>query len=138
MKTLSCMAVAGLAALLLALPARAGDVPNINKRGKDEKAFAEKVAVAIVKAARTSVRDVSLEKFTSKSPRDGRTDWYLTASFKGRVTKKDYTADIKIHLDTSDKDKWEVLRIEYRDNSKNIVGFNRKNVDAMVDKLNGK
>jgi hypothetical protein len=133
------MAAAALVSLVATLPARAGDeTPNINKRGKDEKAFAEKVAVAIVKAARTSVKEATLENFKSKSPKAGRTEWHLTAGFKGRATKKDYTADIVVHLDTSDKDKWEVLRIEYKDNSKNVVGYSRKNVTAMVDKLNGK
>jgi len=140
MKTVSLVAAVALAALVVALPARAADedVPNINRRGKDEKAFAARVAEAVVKTARTSVRDVTLEKFTSKTPKEGRTDWFMTANFKGRVSKKDYTADIVVHIDTSDKDKWEVMRVEYKDNSKNVVGPNQKNLRAIVDRLNGK
>jgi hypothetical protein len=139
MKTLSWMAVAALAALLVAGPARAGDeVPNINKRGTDEKKFAAKLAESIVKAARTSVKEVTLEKSAIKEPKKGRTEWHLTAGFKGRATKKDYEANIIVYIDTLDKDKWEVYKIDYKDNSKNVIGYSKKNVTAMVNKLNGK
>jgi len=140
MKTLSWMAVAALAALLVAQSARAADeVPNINKRGADEKKFAGKVAEAIVKAARTSIKgDVSLDKFTTKMPKPGRTEWHLTAGFKTAALKRDAQADIVVHIDTSSKDKWEVTRIVYNDDVKSLAKFNRKNVDALVDKLNGK
>src|SRR5262245_27221272 len=139
MKTL-CRSVAVLALALVVSAARAADdeIPNINKRGDDEKKFAEKVASAIVHKARTSVKSATLDEIKKKTPKDGRTDWYLTATYKGVATGKAYTADIVVHLDTSDKDKWEVLRIDYSDNNKSPIGFNRKNVDAMVNKLNGK
>jgi hypothetical protein len=141
MKTLSWMAGAALLALVVALPARAADddpVPNINKRGKDEKAFAAKVAEAIVKTARTSIKSAELENFKSKAPKAGRTEWHLTTGFKTAALKRNAQADIVVHIDTSDKDKWEVLRIEYKDNVKSLTKPNRKNLDAMVDKLNGK
>jgi hypothetical protein len=140
MKTLSWMAGAALAALLVVLPARAADeVPNINKRGTDEKKFAAKVAEAIVKAARTSIKgDVSLEKFATKTPKAGRTEWHLTVGFKTAALKRDAQADIVVHLDTADKDRWEVTRIVYNDDVKSLAKFNRKNIDALVDKLNGK
>ena len=38
--------------------------------------------------------------------------------YKGRVTATKYTATIKINLDTTDNDKWEVLSIDYEDNNK--------------------
>jgi hypothetical protein len=133
------MAGAALAALLLALPARAADeVPNINKRGTDEKAFAGKVAEAIVKAARTSIKTAKLDKFTAKTPKPGRTEWHLTAGFQTAALKRDAQADIVVYIDTSDKNKWEVTRIVYNDDVKSLAKFNRKNVDALMDKLNGK
>src|SRR6266511_760720 len=140
MKTLcrSCAALAALVLVVAAARAADDDVPNINKRGDDEKKFAEKMATAIVKTARTSVKSASLEKFEKKNPKEGRTEWHIKADFKGAATGKAYTADMVVHIDTSDKDKWEVLRIDYSDDSKAIVGFNRKNVEAMVKKLNGK
>jgi hypothetical protein len=124
----------------LAANARAADedVPHINKRGDDEKAFAAKLAEAIVKTARTSVKTASLEKFEKKEVKPGRTEWHLHAAFEGRATKKDYTADIVVLIDTEDKNKWEVLNIEYKDNSASLINHNRKNVAEMVKKLNGK
>lgn len=114
------------------------EVPNINKRGDDEKAFAEKLAVSIVHAARTSVKKAMLDKFEKKMPKEGRTEWHLSAKFEGTATKADYVADIVVILDTADKNNWEVLNIEYKDTSKSLVGHNRKNVAMMVKKLNGK
>ena len=140
MRQLPKMLAALVLAAFLVSAARAADeeVPNINKRGDDEKAFAEKVAVAIVKTARTSVKTASLKSFEKKTPKAGRTVWHISADFEGRATKKDYVADIVVTLDTESKDRWEVLNIEYSDNSKSLVGHNRKNVEEMVKKLNGK
>jgi hypothetical protein len=131
----------GLMAVLVVLsPGARAEVPNINKRGDDEKAFVKKVAAAVVKEARTSIKQdkVTLEKFEKKTPKEGRTEWHIKADFPGAATGKEYTAEIVVVIDTSDKEKWEVLRIDYSDNSKSVVGYNRKNVENMVKKLNGK
>lgn len=139
MRTLSrsCAVLAALALVVSA--ARADDeVPNINKRGESERKFAERLAMSIVKAARTSVKSSSLETFDKKTPKEGRTEWRIKSDFKGAATGKAYTADIVVLIDTSDADKWEVLRIDYSDDSKSVVPFNRKNVEGMVKKLNGK
>jgi hypothetical protein len=128
-----------LVALLAPLArASADEVPNINKRGDDEKKFVTKLVNTVVPAARTSVKTATLTKYEKKEPKAGRTEFHITAGFKGVATKKDYTATIVVHVDSADKDKWEVTRIEYKDNSKAVVGPNRKNLDALVDKLNGK
>jgi hypothetical protein len=128
-----------LALLALLVPlarASADDVPNINKRGDDEKKFVEKMTNAIVTAARTTVKSATLTKYDKKEPKPGRTEFHITAGYKGRVTKSGYTATIVVHVDTGTKDKWEVTRIEYKDDNKLLQ--NRKNVEALVDKLNGK
>jgi uncharacterized caspase-like protein len=114
------------------------EVPNINKRGDDEKKFLEKLAKAIVPAARTAVKTATLWKWERREPKPDRLEYHIVLGYKGAVTKKDYTAHIVVHVDTSTKDKWEVTRIEYKDDSKAVVGPNRKNLDMLVDKLNGK
>jgi hypothetical protein len=133
-KTLGVIALA----LLLSPLARAADeeVPNINKRGSDEKAFAEKLATAIVKNARTTVKTATLDSVEKKTPKEGRTEFHIKAGYKGGIVGTKYTADIVVLVDTSDKDKWEVVRIDYSDNNK--LAFNRKNVESLVPKLNGK
>jgi hypothetical protein len=127
-----------LAALLAPLARAAGEVPNINKRGDDEKKFVEKLANAIVSAARTSIKSATLTKYEKKEPRAGRTDFNITAGYKGAITRKDHTANIVVHCDTSNPKKWEVMRIEYKDDSPSPLGPSRKNLDALVDRLNGK
>ncbi len=139
--TIRKASILALLALLVPLARASADetpVPNINKRGDDEKKFVEKLVNAIVPAARTSVKSATLVKYTKDEPKPGRTEFRITASYKGRATKSEYTANIVVHVDTATKDKWEVTRIEYKDNSKSLVSFNRKNVDMLVDKLNGK
>ena len=84
------------------------------------------------------MKSATVTKYEKKEPKAGRTEIVITAAYKGAVSKKDYTANITVHVDTADKDKWEVTRIEYKDDSKSLVGFNRKNLDALVNKLNGK
>jgi D-aminopeptidase len=125
-------------AALLSGSARA-DTPNFNKRGtgeKDEKAFVERVAQTIVKEARSSAKDITLQEYKLKETKEGRMKLTLSARYKGAVTKTKYTADIVVSLDTSDKDKWEVERIEYKDDNKSPVSFSRKNVEALVKKFN--
>jgi hypothetical protein len=127
------------AAALLSGSARA-DVPNFNKRGSgagEEKSFVEGVAQTVVKEARTSAKDITLQEHKYKDVKEGRKELHLSAGYKGAVTRTQYTADIVVHLDTSTRDKWEVQRIEYQDNNESPVSWNRKNVEALVGKFNG-
>ena len=125
------------ALVLLAPSARADDVPNFRKKGDPEKKWVSEVCVAIIKAARTSARNPALVRYEVKEPRPGRTELHIKGSFRGRVSNFDYTADIVVHVDSREKGAWEVLRIEYDDNSKNVVGPNRKNLERLVRKFNG-
>jgi hypothetical protein len=127
------------AVAILAGAARAAEVPNFNKRGtgeKEEKAFVEEVARTIVNEARTSAKDVTLQEYKFTDRGAGRKELKISAGYKGAVTTTKYTADITVSLDTSKRDKWEVLKIDYTDNNKNLVGFSRKRVDALVEKFN--
>jgi hypothetical protein len=124
----------GLAILcLVAAPARAEDVPNINKRD-NEKAFVEKLADSIVHTARTC-KDVTVKNYKFKDLGGGRTDLMIEAGYKGKVTSKPYTANVTVHLNTANKDKWSVLSIDYKDNN-NLKWTGKKSVDALVSKLN--
>jgi hypothetical protein len=114
-------------------------VPNFNKRGtseKEEKAFVGEVARTIVSEARTSAKDITLQEYKLTDRGAGRTEPKISAGYKGAVTSTKYTADITVSLDTRKPDQWEVLKIDYTDNNKNLVGFSRKNVDALVQKFN--
>jgi len=137
MKTLSRILAAVVVAALVAPALRADDeVPSINKRGDDEKAFVEKLANAIVKKAHGTVKNITVEKFEKKMPKEGRTDYYMEVGYKGGVVGTKYTAKVTVPIDTSNKEKWEVLRIDYSDN--NRIPFSRKKVDEMVKDLNRK
>jgi hypothetical protein len=129
------------AAVLLSGSVAGADVPSFNKRGegdKGEKKFVEKVAETIVQEARSSAKDINLEEYKLKdvADKEGRKTLTFSASYKGAVTKTKYTADIVVHIDSSNKEKWEVLRIEYKDDNKSPVGYSRKKVDALVDAFN--
>jgi hypothetical protein len=126
------------AAALLSGSAR-GDTPNFNKRGsgaKEEKEFVTDVAQTIVTAARSSAKDVTLQDYKFKDGKEGRKELTLSAGYKGAVLSTKYSADIVVSLDTSNKDKWEVMRIDYKDNNKSLVKFSSEHVDALVKKFN--
>jgi hypothetical protein len=143
-KTIRYASILTVTALLVspALAADEPEVPNINKRGDNEKAFAEKLAKSIVTNARTSVKSdtVKLNKYEKKEPKTGRTELHINAGFKGAITKKDYTARIVVLVDSSDKDKWEVLRIDYKDDVKGLTAGkpNLKKISALREKMNAK
>jgi hypothetical protein len=115
--------------------ARAQDL-NINKRGTDEKAWAEKVGVEMVKVAQKATKAHTLQKFEKKNIKAGRDEWTIEIGWKGGITGTKYTSDIVLQVDTENKDKFEVLRVDYKDNSK--VPYSRKKVEDLLPKLNGK
>jgi hypothetical protein len=137
MKTLKLLPAALLCAVLVPGSARSEDVPNFKKIGDLEKKFVSQVCVAIIKAARPSAKNPSLHRYEYKEPKAGRKELRIKGKFSGVLTGSEYTADIVVHIDSKDKDSWEVLRIDYEDNSKNVAGFNRKNVDNLIKKFNG-
>src|SRR5262245_19764878 len=111
--------ILGLALLCGALPApaRADGVPNFKKRGDLERQFVEPVCVAIIKAARPSARSPGLRSFEYKVPKEGRRELHIKGKFTGLVSRTEYTADIVIHINDRNPKSWEVLRIEYGDDS---------------------
>ncbi len=137
MKRKKTLPLALLCVVLLATGARGEEVPNFKKIGDLEKKFVSEVCVTIIKAARRSAKNPSLHRYEYKEPKPGRKELHIKGKFSGVISGTEYTADIVVYIDSKDKDSWEVLRIDYEDNSKNVAGFNRKNVDNLVKKLNG-
>ncbi len=122
---------------LLTGSARAEETPNFKKVGDLQKKFVSEVCVAVIKAARTSAKHPSLHRYEYKDPKPGRKELHIKGKFTGVILGSEYTADIVVYIDSKDKDSWEVLRIDYEDNSKNIASPNRKNLDNLIKKFNG-
>jgi hypothetical protein len=64
----------------------------------------------------------------------GRTALALKMEYHGALTDKRYVADITVHIDSSDKNAWEVMRIDYADN--NNIKHNEKKLDELLRQLN--
>jgi len=125
------------AAFLVVPAARADDdLPNFNKRGDSDKDFAKRVGITIVKKARPTTKDFTLQdyKFKDVKDKEGRTELRIEIGYKGATGFTKYTAKPVVLIDTSNKDKWEVLRIDYEDNNK--LTFSRKNVENLVKEFN--
>jgi hypothetical protein len=122
-------------AVLAAAPARAADeVPNFNKRGNNEKKFVERVGQTIIPKAHKSVKDTEVRSYKFKELRPGRTNLIMEVGYKGRITGKSYTANVTVRLDTSDKDAWEVLAIDYEDN--NNIPYSKTGITDLVKEFN--
>jgi hypothetical protein len=127
--------VVPLAALLLAAaPAGAAADVSFKRRGTEEKRFVAAVGEAIVKAAHPSAKKIGLVKYEYTRPKPNRTDLAIKMEFYGQVTKKRYVADIVVKIDSTDKDAWEVLNIEYSDNDS--VPYSAKKVQELIKQLN--
>jgi hypothetical protein len=134
------LALSALALLALLAPAARADdedVPSFKKRGDEEKKFVEKVGAAVVRAARSAPTKVELEKFEFEDPKKDRKDLKITMSYAGGVTKKRFTSTIVVKIDSSDKEKWEVLNIDYSDNN-SVSPFNPRTskIQDLIKKLN--
>jgi len=137
-------------ALLAALPAlmfvvvsaaRAGDEPlptfkDASKRESED--FMTKVGSAIIKAARAKPQKIELKKHEYTNPKAGRKDLMLKMTYAGLVTKKKYDVDITvmISVDPSDKDKWEVVNIKYKDTNPSPLDPNEKKIQKLVKEFN--
>ncbi len=111
-------------------------VPSFKSRGDMEKKFVASVAKAILKAAHPTGLEPTMEKYAYEEVKKGRTKLTIQGTYKGAATRKVYKAEIIVHLDTADKDSWEVLRIEFNDN--NNIPYSRKRVDDLIKQLNRK
>src|SRR5690349_7867229 len=94
----------------------ADDVPSFRtSKDRETKAFVTRVGTAVVKAARYKPVEIELEKFEYTQPATGRHELFIRMSYTGAISKKvlkkkKFLATIKLRIDTSDKDAWEVLK----------------------------
>jgi len=128
--------LAGLLVLLVGtLPTwAADDAISFKKRGDEEKRFVTGVGEAIIKAAHPTARKKALVKYEFTNPKPNRTELNIKMEYYGLVTNKKYLADITIKIDSTNKDAWEVLTVDYVDNN-NVPG-NLKKVQELIKTLN--
>jgi hypothetical protein len=129
--------LAGLALTALAAPrpARADDeAPSIRKRGDDEKQFASAVGTAVIKAAHGTAQKIALVEHKMANPKAGRTDLILKMEYHGIISGKRYLADVVVKIDSSNKEAWEVLNIDYSDN--NGIARNDKKIQDLIKHFN--
>ncbi len=108
------------AVCIISTTAALAEEPAIKKKGDKEKEFWKSVGEAIVKKARSDPRKMEMEdmKITEKKGATHRRIVELKMIYFGSVSGSKFTADIKIDCDATDKDKWEVLSIEYKDDNR--------------------
>jgi hypothetical protein len=128
-----------LAAVTLTLlgvtPATAAE-DNIafKRRGDEEKRFVTAVGTAVIKAAHGTGRKIALVKYEFTTPKANRTELTVKMEYHGLISGKRYVADIVIKIDSSDKNAWEVLNVEYTDN--NNIPANTKKIQDLIKDFN--
>jgi hypothetical protein len=129
------VSLAGLLVLLGALPLYAGDEDiSFKKRGDAEKKFVTAVGEAILKAAHGTGRKPVLIKYEFANPKANRTDLAIKMEYRGLATGKRYVADITVKIDSTNKDSWEVLNIDYVDN--NTIKANTTKIQELIKTFN--
>ncbi len=124
--------LAGL--FLSAALAAADDSISFKKRGDEEKRFVRAVGTAIVKAAHKTGKKIDLVKYEYTKPRANRTNLNVKMEYHGAVSDKRYIAEIVVKIDSTNKDVWEVLNIEYSDN--NNIKHNAQKIQDLIEKMN--
>lgn len=100
----------------VATPAEAG-VPSFKKRDSIDKTFLKEVGEAVVKAVRSKPARLELGDYRISDPKPNRKVLTIKMVWHGAATGKKFTSDIKITIDPTQKDNWEVLEIEYDDDN---------------------
>jgi hypothetical protein len=95
-----------------------------------------KVGEAVVKAVRTSPARLSLGDYKITDPKPNRKLITITMNWAGSVTGKKFTSEIKLLVDSADKDSWEVIDIEYSDNNLSPKIGMERNLKALKEKFN--
>jgi len=115
-------------------------VPSFKKdKDKDTKEFITKVFKAIVKEARLKTknhRDIKYEYVNDKD-KDNRKELHITGVVDGAAITKNVKVIITIKLDTTNKEGWEVLNIDYKDTFKLPTGPNTTKIQGLIKKFNG-
>jgi hypothetical protein len=107
---------------------------SFKKRGDEEKRFVRTVGTEIIKAAHKSARKIELVKYEYTKPKADRTNLNIKMEYHGAVSDKRYVADIVVKIDSSNKDAWEVLNIDYTDN--NNIRHNIQKIQDLIKEMN--
>ncbi len=130
------LGTAALAVLVLggAMAAAAEEDISFKRRGDEEKRVVRAVGTSIVKAAHKTAKKIELDKYEYTKPKANRTELSIKMEYHGAATNKRYVADIVVKIDSSNKDAWEVLNIEYSDN--NNVPHSAQRIQDLIKRLN--
>ena len=135
MRDLTRLALLAATAVLLAAAAGLADEDvSFKRRGDAEKRFVKAAGTAVVKAAHPTAKKIDLVEYKYTNPKPNRTDLAIKMEYHGAVSGKRYVADIVIKIDSSNKDAWEVLNIDYADN--NTVPYNEKKIQELIKEMN--
>jgi len=110
-------------ALLLALASLScvssllAEPPAFKTRLDGERSFMTKVGEAVVKAVRTSPAKLELADYKITDPKPNRKIIDINMNWAGSVTGTKFKSTVKITVDPTDKEKWEVLDVEYTDDN---------------------
>lgn len=112
------------------------DFPSFKKRNSEEKTFMAELGRAVIKAVHPTAQKISMVKYEIVKVKDkeNRSEINLKMEYYGVVSNKKYIGDAIIKVDTSSKDGWEALNIDYVDN--NNLPLNRKNLQELLKALN--
>ena len=111
------------------------DDVSFKKRGNEEKRFVTLVGEAVVKAAHPTAKKLSLIKYEYKQPKPNRTELILKMEYHGAATDKRYVADVVVKIDSSDKNAWEVLNIDYTDTNA-VFKPNEGKIQELIKQFN--
>lgn len=120
--------------LSAAMTAVADDNISFKKRGDEEKRFVRAVGTVIVKAAHKTGKKIELVEYEYSKPRANRTELKIKMEYRGAVSDKRYIADIAVKIDSTNKDAWEVLNIDYSDN--NNIKHNAQKIQDSIKEMN--
>jgi hypothetical protein len=112
----------------------AEDNVSFKRRGDEEKRFVTSVGTAVIKAAHGTARKIGLVKYEFATPKANRTDLIIKMEYYGLVSGKRYVADLVIKIDSTDKNAWEVLNVDYTDN--NNIPSNTKKIQDLIKQFN--
>ena len=108
------------------------DMPSFKKRNSEEKTFMAELGKAVIKAVHPTAQKIVMIKYEIVKVKDkeNRSEINLKMEYFGVVSKKKYIGDAVIKVDTSSKEGWEALNIDYVDN--NNLPLNRKNLQELI------
>ncbi len=110
------------------------DMPSFKKRNSEEKTFMAELGKAVIKAVHPTAQKIVMIKYEIVKVKENRSEINLKMEYFGVVSNKKYIGDAVIKVDTSSKEGWEALNIDYVDN--NNLPLNRKNLQELIKSLN--